>query len=142
MPRKYKNYTDEDIRIAVETSVSIAQVLNKLGLKPCGGNYQNIQRKISKLGYDVSHFTGQLWHKDKFLKKIEDYAKPKVPKKMLISIRGHKCENCGNTEWSGQPIPLEIHHINGNRFDNREENLQILCPNCHAFTDNYRNRKT
>ena len=45
---------------------------------------------------------------------------------------------CNNTEWMGKPIPLELHHINGNKFDNRIENLQILCPNCHSFTDNYR----
>lgn len=37
----------------------------------------------------------------------------------------------------GKPIPLELHHLNGIHTDNRLENLQILCPNCHAFTDNY-----
>ena len=37
-----------------------------------------------------------------------------------------------------KPIALELHHINGIHSDNRFENLQILCPNCHAMTDNYR----
>ena len=41
----------------------------------------------------------------------------------------------------GEPIPLELHHINGIRNDLRIENLQILCPNCHSFTDNYRGKK-
>ena len=40
----------------------------------------------------------------------------------------------------GQPIKLELHHINGNHNDNRLENLQFLCPNCHSFTDNYRGK--
>lgn len=40
-----------------------------------------------------------------------------------------------------KPIPLELHHINGVHNDNRLENLQILCPNCHAFTDNYSGKK-
>lgn len=40
----------------------------------------------------------------------------------------------------GFRIPLELHHINGDHTDNRLENLQVLCPNCHALTDNYRGR--
>ena len=42
--------------------------------------------------------------------------------------------------WNGQTIPLELHHVNGNNKDNSLENLQLLCPNCHALTSNYRNR--
>ena len=50
------------------------------------------------------------------------------------------CENCLNSMWCNNKIPLELHHINGNKRDNRIENLQLLCPNCHAITDNYRGR--
>lgn len=49
------------------------------------------------------------------------------------NIKEYKCEICKNTEWQGVPIPLELHHINGDHYDNRLENLQILCPNCHAL---------
>lgn len=51
-----------------------------------------------------------------------------------------RCSKCGLEEWQGQKIPLEIHHINGNSSDNRLENLQYLCLNCHAITDNFRGR--
>ncbi|HEX8639011.1 MAG TPA: HNH endonuclease signature motif containing protein, partial [Pyrinomonadaceae bacterium] len=57
-------------------------------------------------------------------------------------IKERICEKCKNDEWMGQTIPLELHHVNGNRFDNRLANLQLLCPNCHALTDNYSGRKT
>ena len=58
-------------------------------------------------------------------------------------IKTHKCEKCGRTEWEGEPIPLELHHINGVYDDNRIENIKMLCPNCHALTENFggKNRK-
>jgi DNA-binding CsgD family transcriptional regulator len=52
-------------------------------------------------------------------------------------LKSRECESCGLSEWREQPIPLALHHINGNRHDNRLENLQILCPNCHGQTDNW-----
>lgn len=55
-------------------------------------------------------------------------------------IKEYRCECCNRTEWLGKPIALELHHINGVKNDLRIENLQILCPNCHSFTDNYRGK--
>jgi 5-methylcytosine-specific restriction endonuclease McrA len=50
------------------------------------------------------------------------------------------CERCGISDWREQPIELHLHHINGRRLDNRLENLQLLCPNCHSQTPNYSGR--
>jgi hypothetical protein len=62
----------------------------------------------------------------------------------LISagVKAEACEECELAEWRGMPIPLELHHVNGDRHDNRLKNLQLLCPNCHALTENFgvRNR--
>lgn len=55
----------------------------------------------------------------------------------LIQERGNKCECCGNEQWLGVPIKLEVHHKNGNKCDCTRDNLQLLCPNCHAYTDNF-----
>jgi len=58
-------------------------------------------------------------------------------------LKEDKCEICGCTnEWQNKPITLELHHINGDHYDNRLENLQILCPNCHSQTKNFRGRSS
>lgn len=67
------------------------------------------------------------------------YIKSHTLKLKLIEegYREYKCEKCENTVWNNLPIPLELHHINGINHDNRLENLQVLCPNCHAQTPNH-----
>lgn len=55
-------------------------------------------------------------------------------------VKEWRCERCNNTEWLGDKIPLELHHKDGDRTNNELDNLELLCPNCHAFTDTYRGR--
>jgi DNA-binding CsgD family transcriptional regulator len=50
------------------------------------------------------------------------------------------CERCGVVDWLGEPLTLALHHVNGERHDNRLANLMLLCPNCHSQTDNYAGR--
>ena len=55
-------------------------------------------------------------------------------------VKEKRCETCGLDEWMDLPIPLSLHHINGDRQDNRLENLKLLCPNCHSQTDTFAGR--
>ena len=48
-----------------------------------------------------------------------------------------QCSRCSLTEWLDAPISLQLHHLNGKNKDNRLENLQLLCPNCHSQTETY-----
>ena len=148
-----RKYSISDLEIAVKASKSIAGVLRHLGLRPIGGNYRTIHRLIKTYSLNTSHFTGQGWNvglQFKPKKSISDddvFVRDSNYKcswrlreryKQLTGIA--YCENCGLEKWEGQDIPLEIHHINGVNTDNRKENLQLLCPNCHALTNNYRGR--
>lgn len=76
-----------------------------------------------------------------YLQNSQNLQSNKIKIKLLEEgIKEYKCENCGRKTWLGQPIPLELHHIDGNRDNNTILNYQLLCPNCHAFTDSYRGR--
>lgn len=133
-----RTYTDEDLILAVKQSKSAAEVLRRLGLKQAGGTQAHIKRLIKKLQLDTSHWTEALWSKGKQLKKSEKYSRASTLKPHLIRKRGHKCEMCHNTDWLNNPIVLEVHHLDGNTQNNMDENLQLLCCNCHAQTDNWR----
>lgn len=136
-----QKYTDEEVIRAAKEVKSIAGLLRSLNLGISGSNYQNMKRKLQALSIDTSHWTGQAWNKGEQLKDWKYYTRHVQLKPHLIKKRGRVCESCLLTSWMGNEIPLELHHINGNRTDNSEENLQLLCPNCHAMTANYKNRK-
>ena len=69
------------------------------------------------------------------------YGLSKYIKKYLFEKYKNKCQICGwgETNKKTGKIPLEVHHIDGDYTNNNEENLQLLCPNCHSLTENYKN---
>ena len=50
------------------------------------------------------------------------------------------CWECGITEWMGKPITLELEHKDGDPYNNKEDNLCLLCPNCHSQTPTYKGK--
>ena len=142
--------SNEDFKRFVEESYTYADVCRKIGWKPQGGNYRYIKKYIKELGLDVSHFTGKGSNicnrlgcsKEKNIEEYlttDSYIKADRLKWKLFSngLKQYKCEKCGCTHWNDGQISLQLHHINGDNTDNRLENLQVLCPNCHSQTDNF-----
>lgn len=75
-----------------------------------------------------------------YTEKGKNIATSKLREKLIKqNIKEKKCECCGLETWMNKPIPLELHHIDENRFNNKLDNLKILCSNCHMQTHNYSN---
>lgn len=134
-------YTKELLEPIVSSSISFAEVLRKLGIRPTGGNYVNLQRNIDKFGISTGHMLNQASNAGREFVPFEELTKNEAIKKRLIRERGHQCEECTNIEWRGKPITIELEHVDGNNRNNAQENLKLLCPNCHSQTPTWKNRK-
>jgi hypothetical protein len=148
-------YTREVLQEAVQACYSVAAVLRKLGVAQAGGTHAHISRRIKAFGIDTSHFLGQAanqgpWHKGPrrlpwqevlVLRASGKRQKAHVLRRALLEIgREYRCagENCGlRDEWLGRRLVLHVNHKNGNWLDDRPENVEFLCPNCHSQTANY-----
>lgn len=142
-----------ELQNIISESTSISEVLRKIGVVDKGGNHTKLVKYLKEHpGINTETLVGR---------RIQRVNKKGIPLKKLSQvlvenstgnshklklrlikegIKEEKCEVCGNTEWMGEPIPLDLHHINGNHFDNRLENLIIVCPNCHRLTDTHGNK--
>ncbi len=153
------HYTRELLLPIVERSLSVREVILKLGLRDTGGNHESIKKQLKKFGIDSTHFVGQLANMVRYRRqggiitrldsifKVVDkkngWRHKTIRKAMLADGFEHKCNNCGlGLEWAGKPITLQIEHKNGNHNDNRRENLEFLCPNCHSQTPTWCRIKT
>ena len=151
--RQWTKYTKELLEENVKNCYSFSEMCKRLGLKSYGSNPKTLKKKMDEFGIDYSHFTGQAWNKNPknpvyirtYTKSLSEHSSLSSghAKSLLfkLGLKINKCEICCLSEWQGKPINCELHHINGDHTDNRIENLQILCPNCHSQTDNFRNRK-
>lgn len=140
--RNYQRHTKEKLAPIVASSISYAECLRKLNLVVAGGNYRQLHKNIVKFNLDTSHMLGQAHHRDREFILFENLSRPDSIKRRLVKMRGYSCELCGISEWRGDPLVLELDHIDGNNQDHSSENVRLLCPNCHSQTPTWKNRKS
>ena len=117
--------------------------------KQLGCKIDTLDSYLKKWGIDYKGNMGAKGYKtDPKRKSALEYANveivqaSKLRKKLIEDgIKEERCESCGLNEWLGTKITLELHHVDGNRYNNKLDNLQILCPNCHSMTPNHSMRK-
>ena len=143
-----REYAIDKLIENADKCVNMLDLCHKMGIESVGGeDYKEIRQIAQKLGIELKfsykrntmcNYHPRIETKD-ILVKDSTYKNATKLKNRLIEegIKEYKCERCKNTEWEGMPIPLQIHHMNGVHNDNRLENIQLLCPNCHSLTDTY-----
>jgi hypothetical protein len=99
--------------------------------------YPNVGGKGIKRNVMRSRFSLEKWNNNESIILSRCSIKTSIIKYGLLPLC---CNKCKLDSWNGLLIPLELNHINGEGYDNRKENIEFLCPNCHAQTDTYRGK--
>jgi len=149
MTKRSALYDESRLRNAVSECDSASGVLRLFGMRPAGGNHKTLSKYIAKYNIDTSHFLGnkcgrggpsrKIANNEVFVRNSEFSGK--LYGRLVEIGREELCSKCGSgTEWGGEPLRLQVDHINGVSNDHRKENLRFLCPNCHSQTKTYGGR--
>ncbi len=135
----------DNLPTIVAQNATFSGMLRQLGLTMSPGNWYQLKGKIKERGLDTSHVLGKAHGTSispkkrslaSLLRKESRIGSSALRKKLLqANVLENKCNVCGlGPIWNDQPLTLQLDHKNGDPFDNRLENLRIICPNCHTQT--------
>lgn len=149
------NWNDEKkLKEIIDKNYSQSAVIAEIGLSnKSSGNYQTLQKYIKKYKINISHFYAQSFiyepknnkKKPKNLSNEEffienDFKHNGTVRDRILKykLKDYICKECSSIPfWNNKKLVLQLDHINGQKDDNRLENLRFLCPNCHSQTETY-----
>lgn len=132
----------ECLKKLVKECNSFAEILRKQNKAVSGAAVKLLKQKLDDYGI-IYHFINNKSSKKlelfEILKENISYKSSDLKIRLIKEgLKENKCECCGLPAiWNDKILTLQLHHINGNHLDNRLENLQVLCPNCHSQTDTF-----
>jgi len=147
MVNKIDLLSDSEFIELIKNSSCISDVLRTVGYSTNGNTWGNriVKERMEKLNLSFTKKNENYYNKtikplelNEVLIKDSNYNRTKLKERLVKEgIFKYKCACCGISEWQGKPLSLQLHHLNGINNDNRIENLQLLCPNCHSQTENF-----
>lgn len=137
--RVHSKETKEKISKGVKTSEKWLK--NTPNLKNENGEFKSLEDKEKFLKSVKNAIeTQKIKYKNFVLKEDFENLKYNTLKNRILFEQDSKCNKCGLKDWLGNDITLELEHKDGNNKNNLRENLECLCPNCHAQTNTWRGR--
>lgn len=156
-----KEKKEQQKKFCVNCGKELGKWQTKFCSSSCSATYNNLQRNTKKrycikcgkqleMG-QTKYCSTECRYEQEYTEYIEKWKNgtingitgadgiSKCIRKYLFIKHNNKCEKCGWGEVNPHTgkIPLQVHHIDGDCTNNKEENLQLLCPNCHSLTENY-----
>ncbi|MFP4635240.1 MAG: hypothetical protein ACLFRD_05215 [Nitriliruptoraceae bacterium] len=133
---------------ALQDARCLADIIRRLGDEPDTRAYDKLARSLREYGLDgpsmhpaAAGAARRTTPLDELLVRGRHRNSSRLRARLLREgLLRPVCATCGGTRWLGEPMPLELDHIDGDRTNNLLSNLRLLCPNCHAQTPTYRGR--
>lgn len=148
----YYGLSLHNFTLVVKLSNSKLEIMRRLKMRSSGPSYERLVKLVRHAGLDLNHFPkkrlsgvpskrrdlSELLVKSPYVSSSLTWLKERLFQEGVLEEKCYECEM--PAEWRGKHLALHMDHINGDRADNRIENLRILCPNCHSQTDTFAGR--